>query len=1418
MDPVISTFVELGARPDIAVLAEDRRAAWVFSADGARVLWSNAAGAAFMGIRDAADLASLTGLLKSPARPHISRIAETGSTDRMSNDRLRFYRGLRVILLTCHCQKLELAEGRSAALIISADKGLMTAGDPLTGYLKLLAGRARSVFLSPAGGKASLIEGQAEEWPDIADIELEGKTARLALDIGSQRHPAIVAQIDTGERLAVWENTPLPASQDEPEAGQNDGLVTDSLTLPDPEHGTAEETPDVPDGPLPAGVDTADDCPGPDTASDMPAGREPFRFKAGKRPIRFAWKMDIDQRFTFVSDEFAQTLGPAAAAIVGKTWQEVRDAFGVDGRGVIAHALNRRDTWSGKTVYWPVTDHALRIPVDMAALPAFDRERRFEGYRGFGVCRTADAKEDPDGPFFLEEETQPVPAAGEPAGETSAASGPGKSGACPDELAAEGQAETPEAAPEPAQVTVPPGENPDPSLLETQSGEDTREADEPGLISEGQQPPAGDEAVDRDEPADRPDREVWDDGPEQTGLEAEAAVEVGAEDTKADAEDPEDAAAEIPETGMPQTVGPDPADPETGTTGQQTEPAPPVPGHALIPDNPERTAYSDKTAIGARAAALLESLTPDRAPVRWPHLAQTQTPAQMLLSEAASDAEIPNANADGTDQADGSRIADEPPAGDLFETPDTGPGNTAQDGTVGELEAGSGPGGESPPVVDKSPDAAPEPDQDMSPDDETLEDEDDAGGIDEAGATAADPSTEPAQQSDTGQGIASSAALGPKDIETAVRSLAKSFEVRRRSPSGLFDDPQDKEEHPPLAEAQGVGDPIDQTATALDETAEDEALPPAETVDGLDGPDPAQDAPSPETVILDDDGGKIVPISGGAPRLVPVDTSALSRPDLAAFKKIAEALGARFEGDLSDFQMMEEDLELEYVDPAPQPSGPIDPVLLDRLPIGIAIARDREILYANETLLEFLGYPSLAALSEAGGLEAIFAEEDETALPDMEGFDDTIDGCLKARLADGRLKAVDARMHSVPWNGGRGLMFSLIERPQAEPVLPQKGKDDLESARRLIAQMDTILETATDGVLVLSPDGVILKVNRSAEALFNASRADMVGESLLSFLAPESHRAASDYLDGLAHSGVASILNDGREVLGQVAKGGLVPLFMTIGRVESDGGDKKLCAVLRDITQWKTAEEELTEAKHQAENASSQKSDFLAKISHEIRTPLNAIIGFSEVMMDERFGPINNDRYKEYLKDIRTSGAHIMSLINDLLDLSKIEAGKMDLRYTAVSLNDVVRECVALMQPQANRERVIIRASLPDAVPNVVADARSVRQILLNLLSNAIKFNKSGGQAIVSTALDDTGEVVLRVRDTGAGMSASDLAAALEPFRQLHTSRLESGSGLGLPLTKALVEANRAEFRIESTPDHGTMVEIKFPIQRVLSE
>lgn len=239
-------------------------------------------------------------------------------------------------------------------------------------------------------------------------------------------------------------------------------------------------------------------------------------------------------------------------------------------------------------------------------------------------------------------------------------------------------------------------------------------------------------------------------------------------------------------------------------------------------------------------------------------------------------------------------------------------------------------------------------------------------------------------------------------------------------------------------------------------------------------------------------------------------------------------------------------------------------------------------------------------------------------------------------------------------------------------------------------------------------------------------------------------------------------------------------------------------------------------ARREAQKAAAAKGEFLAKVSHEIRTPLNSMIGFAEVIMAERFGPIGNERYREYLKDMHAAGTHLVSLLNDLIDLSKIETGQLDLNFINLDLNDLTQQCVGIMQAQANRGRIIIRTALAAGLPAVVADARSLRQIVINLLANAIKFTGPGGQVIVSTAIADAGETVLRVRDTGVGMREADIEAVLEPFHQTKTSASwgSGGIGLGLPLTKALAEANRANFSIKSAPNAGTLIEITFPANR----
>ncbi|HVV92006.1 MAG TPA: PAS domain-containing sensor histidine kinase [Hyphomicrobiales bacterium] len=473
--------------------------------------------------------------------------------------------------------------------------------------------------------------------------------------------------------------------------------------------------------------------------------------------------------------------------------------------------------------------------------------------------------------------------------------------------------------------------------------------------------------------------------------------------------------------------------------------------------------------------------------------------------------------------------------------------------------------------------------------------------------------------------------------------------------------------------------------------------------------------------------------------------------------------------------------------------------VLDALPSALVIHRLGQPLFANRALLDLARLPDLAALRDRG----------VDGLLEHGGGP----GALALVTADGTKVPVEAHLKTVTWDGAAASLLTL--RPALAAPPDPAAEERLEAAEQRARELQAILDTAADGVVVVDGDGRILSLNKSAEALFGYDSEEMEGRSFALLFASESQRPALDYLAGLRTNGVAAVMNDGREVLGVVRRGGMVPLFMTLGRV-GEAAAPRFCAVLRDLTQFKRAEEDLRTTRAEAERTSAYKSAFLARISHEIRTPLNAMLGFAELMIEERFGPIGNPRYRDYLRDILSSGRHVIGLVDDLLDLSKVEAGKLDLVFVEVSLNEVVAGAVALLQPEANRGRIIIRTSLAPKVPAVMADLRSLKQIVMNLLSNAVTFTPPGGQVIVSTAPGDRGEAVIRIRDTGAGMSAGEIETALEPFGRV--SATARGTGLGLPLTKALVEANRAAFAIHSTVGSGTLVEVIFPPTRVVAE
>jgi signal transduction histidine kinase len=242
-------------------------------------------------------------------------------------------------------------------------------------------------------------------------------------------------------------------------------------------------------------------------------------------------------------------------------------------------------------------------------------------------------------------------------------------------------------------------------------------------------------------------------------------------------------------------------------------------------------------------------------------------------------------------------------------------------------------------------------------------------------------------------------------------------------------------------------------------------------------------------------------------------------------------------------------------------------------------------------------------------------------------------------------------------------------------------------------------------------------------------------------------------------------------------------------------------------------------AKDAAEAANLAKSGFLATVSHELRTPLNAIIGFSEMMQHEVLGPIVNERYRGYVDDIHESGAHLLQIINDILDLSKAEAGKLELNEGVFDLRDTVRSVRQWISPRICGGGLSDAVDLPAELPLLFADECKTKQVLLNLVINAVKFTPSGGHIEIAGRFDPETGVIVTVRDTGIGIAPGDLARVLEPFEQVDSSlsRTHQGTGLGLPLVKAIMELHGGSIAVKSEVAVGTQMSVIFPPSRAVS-
>ena len=364
------------------------------------------------------------------------------------------------------------------------------------------------------------------------------------------------------------------------------------------------------------------------------------------------------------------------------------------------------------------------------------------------------------------------------------------------------------------------------------------------------------------------------------------------------------------------------------------------------------------------------------------------------------------------------------------------------------------------------------------------------------------------------------------------------------------------------------------------------------------------------------------------------------------------------------------------------------------------------------------------------------------------------------------------------------------------------------------AKLSRVIEQSPHMVLITDAEGIIEYVNPKFCELTGYSREEAIGET------PRIIRSSHTGAD--THRAMWAAIKAGRdwqgEVLDQGKDGEPLWLSVTLSPMRNPRGQiTHIVGMQEDISRRKQIELDMLRAKEQAEVANRAKSELLANMSHELRTPLNAIIGYSEALRSGVFGPMQNERQSEYLGDIQNSGSHLLQLINDILDVSAIEAGKLDLHEEPFSLIDTADACMRLVKPRAEKGEVTLTRGPMIGVHSIYGDHRRIKQVLINLLSNAVKFTNPGGRIEINAGILENGNCAIWVKDNGIGMSPQDLQKALLPFGQADSGldRKYEGTGLGLPLSKSLVSLHGGTITVESALGEGTIVTVILPRQRV---
>ncbi|MFD1627760.1 ATP-binding protein [Azospirillum griseum] len=351
-----------------------------------------------------------------------------------------------------------------------------------------------------------------------------------------------------------------------------------------------------------------------------------------------------------------------------------------------------------------------------------------------------------------------------------------------------------------------------------------------------------------------------------------------------------------------------------------------------------------------------------------------------------------------------------------------------------------------------------------------------------------------------------------------------------------------------------------------------------------------------------------------------------------------------------------------------------------------------------------------------------------------------------------------------------------------------------------------ILDSMLDAVVTFDADGRILTFNRAAERMFGAAARDMVGQSI-NALIPDGVISANDH-------DLTALRPDGRAF----PIGFMVSDLHVIDQPdEARTAPHVFVGVIRDMTRRKKQEAELIASKTQAELANRAKSEFLANMSHELRTPLNAIIGFAEILSSDFFGVLNA-RQKSCVQDIHDSGAHLLSIVNAVLDMSKLESGHYEVQEEAVEAHEAIAQCLMMVRDRANANGVALRNEAAAAIATLWVDRRAFKQVILNLLSNAVKFTPSGGSVTITAGPDRDGGFSLSVRDTGIGIPAEFMDDLFQAFRQAENSanRRYEGTGLGLSIAKNLLDLHGGSLTCRSVVGGGTTMTVHLPATRLL--